>query len=177
MTYAQSAIDEFSDPKKLPQIAISVDMLDTGIDVPEVLNLVFFKKVMSKAKFWQMIGRGTRLCPGLIDGEDKTKFYIFDLCGNFEFFRMNKGKATANQMALQSAIFYLKAQIVYKLQDLAYQTEDLIPFREKLVEEMLAPRCSSWTGRTSPCGSTCGMWRSSPTRRATRPSAMRIRFI
>lgn len=138
MTYAQSAIDEFSDPKKLPQIAISVDMLDTGIDVPEVLNLVFFKKVMSKAKFWQMIGRGTRLCPGLMDGEDKTKFYIFDLCGNFEFFRMKKGKATANQKPLQSAIFYLKAQIVYKLQDLAYQTEELIPFREKLVGEMLS---------------------------------------
>ena len=69
MTYAQSAIDEFADPRKLPQIAISVDMLDTGIDVPEVLNLVFFKKVMSKAKFWQMIGRGTRLCPGLLDGK------------------------------------------------------------------------------------------------------------
>ena len=63
MTYAQSAIDEFSEADKLPQIAVSVDMLDTGIDVPEVLNLVFFKKVMSKAKFWQMIGRGTRLCP------------------------------------------------------------------------------------------------------------------
>ena len=138
MTYAQSAIDEFSDPKKLPQIAISVDMLDTGIDVPEVLNLVFFKKVMSKAKFWQMIGRGTRLCSGLIDGKDKEKFYIFDLCGNFEFFRMNKGRATANQLALQSAVFYLKAQIVYKLQDLAYQTEELIPFREKLMAEMLA---------------------------------------
>jgi type I restriction enzyme R subunit len=75
MTYAQSAIDEFSDPNKLPQIAISVDMLDTGIDVPEVLNLVFFKKVMSKAKFWQMIGRGTRRCDGLIDGKDKEKFY------------------------------------------------------------------------------------------------------
>ena len=85
-----------------------------------------------------MIGRGTRLCPGLIDGEDKSKFYIFDLCGNFEFFRMNKGKATANQMALQSAIFYLKAQIVYKLQGLAYQTQELIPFREKLVGEMLS---------------------------------------
>ena len=84
--YAQSAIDDFSDPKKLPQIAISVDMLDTGIDVPEVLNLVFFKKVMSKAKFWQMVGRGTRLCPSLIDGEDKKIFYIFDFCGNFEFF-------------------------------------------------------------------------------------------
>ena len=96
MTYAQSAIDEFSDPQKLPQIAISVDMLDTGIDVPEVLNLVFFKKVMSKAKFWQMIGRGTRLSPGLIDGKDKDKFYIFDFCGNFEFFRMSKGNANAS---------------------------------------------------------------------------------
>lgn len=138
MTYAQSAIDEFSEPKKLPQIAISVDMLDTGIDVPEVLNLVFFKKVMSKAKFWQMIGRGTRLCPGLMDGKDKDKFYIFDLCGNFEFFRMSKGKATANQMALQSAIFYLKAQIIFKLQDLAYQTDELIPFRQRLVGEMIA---------------------------------------
>ena len=76
MTYAQSAIDEFSDPKKMPQIAISVDMLDTGIDVPEILNLVFFKKVMSKAKFWQMIGRGTRLCPGLLDGE-KSRSSLF----------------------------------------------------------------------------------------------------
>ena len=136
MTYAQSAIDEFSDPKKLPQIAISVDMLDTGIDVPEVLNLVFFKKVMSKAKFWQMIGRGTRLCPGLLDGKDKDKFYIFDFCGNFEFFRMNKGKPTANMIALQGAIFHLKAQIAFKLQDLAYQTVDLIDFRKALVENM-----------------------------------------
>lgn len=137
MTYAQSAIDEFSAPKKLPQIAISVDMLDTGIDVPEVLNLVFFKKVMSKAKFWQMIGRGTRLCPNLLDGKDKEKFYIFDFCGNFEFFRMNKGKATANMIALQGAIFNLKAQIAYKLQDLAYQTADLIAFRKSLVDEMV----------------------------------------
>ena len=137
MTYAQSAIDEFSDPKKLPQIAISVDMLDTGIDVPEVLNLVFFKKVMSKAKFWQMIGRGTRLCPGLLDGKDKDKFYIFDFCGNFEFFRMNKGRPTANMIALQGAIFHLKAQIAFKLQDLVYQTTDLIAFRKTLVEDMV----------------------------------------
>lgn len=136
--YAQSAIDEFSDPKKLPQIAISVDMLDTGIDVPEVLNLVFFKKVMSKAKFWQMIGRGTRLCPGLIDGKDKDKFYIFDFCGNFEFFRMSKGKPTANMIALQDAIFNLKAQIVFKLQDIDFQTPELIEFRKSLVEDMVS---------------------------------------
>lgn len=136
MTYAQSAIDEFSEPNKLPQIAISVDMLDTGIDVPEVLNLVFFKKVMSKAKFWQMIGRGTRLCPGLLDGEDKQKFYIFDFCGNFEFFRMNKGKATANMMALQGAIFNLEFQITYKLQDMEYQTERLIAYRNELIQHM-----------------------------------------
>lgn len=137
INYAQSLIDEFSDPKKLPQIAISVDMLDTGIDIPEILNLVFFKKVMSKAKFWQMIGRGTRLCPGLMDGEDKSKFYIFDFCGNFEFFRMSKGRPTANQMALQSAICYLKAQMVYKLQDMVCQTPELQEFRQGLTEDLL----------------------------------------
>ncbi len=136
MTYAQSAIDEFSEPKKMPQIAISVDMLDTGIDVPEVLNLVFFKKVMSKAKFWQMIGRGTRLCPKLLDGEDKQKFYIFDFCGNFEFFRMNKGKATANMLALQGAIFNLKFEIAYKLQNIEYQMDRLIAYRNVLVKQM-----------------------------------------
>jgi len=137
MTYAQSAIDEFSEADKLPQVAISVDMLDTGIDVPEVLNLVFFKKVMSKAKFWQMIGRGTRLCPGLIDGKDKTRFYIFDFCGNFEFFRMNKGKPSANMIALQGVIFRLKAQIIFRLQDLAFQTPELIAFRKSLVDDMV----------------------------------------
>ena len=136
-TYVQSAIDEFSDPKKMPQIAISVDMLDTGIDVPEVLNLVFFKKVMSKAKFWQMIGRGTRLCQGLIDWRRlKRNFNIFDFCGNFEFFRMNQGKATANMIALQGAIFNLKFEISYKLQDIEYQTDRLIAYRKALVEQM-----------------------------------------
>ena len=139
MTYAQSAIDDFSDPNKLPQIAISVDMLDTGIDVPEVLNLVFFKKVMSKAKFWQMIGRGTRLCPGLLDGADKERFYIFDFCRNFEFFRMNdKGTPVIFRLPVQGAVFQLKAQIAYKLQDLAYQTEELTAFRQELVEDMAA---------------------------------------
>ncbi|MBE6687549.1 MAG: DUF4145 domain-containing protein [Ruminococcaceae bacterium] len=137
INYAQTAIDDFSDPNKLPQIAISVDMLDTGIDVPEVVNLVFFKKVMSKAKFWQMIGRGTRLCPGLIDGNDKDKFFIFDFCGNFEFFRMNSGSANANQLSVQGAVFSLKSQIVFKLQDIAYQTKELISFRKNLVDEMV----------------------------------------
>ncbi len=62
-------------------------MLDTGIDVPEVVNLVFFKLVRSKSKFWQMIGRGTRLCPDLYGpGEDKKNFYVFDFCQNLEYF-------------------------------------------------------------------------------------------
>lgn len=137
INYSQSAIDEFSDSDKLPQIAISVDMLDTGIDVPEILNLVFFKKVMSKAKFWQMIGRGTRLCPNLLDGKDKEKFYIFDFCGNFDFFRLNKGKAIKNQLSIQGSIFSLEFDIAFKLQDIAYQTDDLIAFRASLVESMV----------------------------------------
>lgn len=136
ITYAQSAIDEFAEPDKNPQIAISVDMLDTGIDVPEVLNLVFFKRVMSKAKFWQMIGRGTRLCPGLINGEDKEKFYIFDFCGNFEFFRMSSGKPTEKTVALQGAVFSLEFEIAFKLQNMEYQAERLIAYRDGLVDKM-----------------------------------------
>jgi type I restriction enzyme, R subunit len=88
--YAQSLIDDFSNPAKAPHIAISVDMLDTGIDIPEVLNLVFFKLVRSKTKFWQMVGRGTRLRPDLFGpGRDKECFYIFDYCQNLEFFSQN----------------------------------------------------------------------------------------
>ena len=88
--YAQSLIDDFSVKDKAPHIAISVDMLDTGIDVPEVVNLVFFKIVRSKAKFWQMVGRGTRLCKDLFGPEqDKKEFVIFDFCQNLEFFSQN----------------------------------------------------------------------------------------
>lgn len=95
-TYAQSLIDDFSNKDKGPHIAISVDMLDTGIDVPEVVNLVFFKIVRSKTKFWQMLGRGTRLCPDLFGpGQHKQFFYIFDYCQNLEFFSQNPDKADA----------------------------------------------------------------------------------
>jgi type I restriction enzyme, R subunit len=88
--YAQSLLDDFSDAKKEPTIAVSVDMLDTGVDVPEVVNLVFFKPVYSRVKFNQMIGRGTRLCPNLFGiDQDKQEFYIFDLCSNFEYFDQN----------------------------------------------------------------------------------------
>ena len=87
VAYAQQLIDDFSDPAKSPHIAISVDMLDTGIDVPDVVNLVFFKPVRSKTKFWQMIGRGTRLRPDLYGpDEPKTGFRVFDVCSNAAFF-------------------------------------------------------------------------------------------
>ena len=88
--YAQSLIEAFSAKERSPHIAISVDMLDTGIDIPEVVNLVFFKLVRSKTKFWQMLGRGTRLCPDLFEpGQDKDCFQLFDYCGNLEFFSQN----------------------------------------------------------------------------------------
>jgi type I restriction enzyme, R subunit len=88
--YAQSLIDDFSNVSRSPHIAISVDMLDTGIDIPEIVNLVFFKMVRSKTKFWQMVGRGTRLRPDLFGpGRDKQFFYIFDYCQNLEFFSQN----------------------------------------------------------------------------------------
>ncbi len=136
--YAQSLIDDFSDKNKLPQIAISVDMLDTGIDVPEILNLVFFKKVLSRAKFWQMIGRGTRICEGLIDGKDKERFFIFDLCGNFEFFRLHaKGREASAVTTLQGRLFNTKVEMAYQLQGLAFQTEALKAFRKELVQDLV----------------------------------------
>jgi hypothetical protein len=88
--YAQSIIDDFSNKEKMPHIAVSVDMLDTGIDVPEVGNLVLFKLIRSKTKFWQILGRGTRLCEDLFGpGKDKECFYVFDYCQNLEFFGQN----------------------------------------------------------------------------------------
>ncbi|MEP0981868.1 DEAD/DEAH box helicase family protein [Leptolyngbya sp. AS-A5] len=87
ISYAENLIDDFSIAVKQPTIAVSVDMLDTGVDVPEVVNLVFFKPVYSRVKFNQMIGRGTRLCSNLFGvDEHKTEFLVFDLCGNFDFF-------------------------------------------------------------------------------------------
>jgi len=137
--YAQSLIDQFSDKDKLPQIAISVDMLDTGIDIPEILNLVFFKKVMSKAKFWQMIGRGTRLCPGLLDGSDKTHFTIFDLCRNFEFFKLNaKGGDASTSASLQEQTFNTRVAIILALQEASFQSESLQSLRQELVKALVA---------------------------------------
>ncbi len=113
-TYAQSLIDDFSIKNKAPHIAISVDMLDTGIDIPEVANLVFFKPVYSKIKFWQMIGRGTRLCPDLFGPEkDKTDFRIFDFCYNFDFFKMNPdGIERGGGMPLGARLFRSRVELI-----------------------------------------------------------------
>lgn len=117
--YAQSLIDDFSIKDKDPQIAVSVDMLDTGIDIPEVVNLVFFKLVKSKTKFWQMIGRGTRLCPDLfLQGEDKQEFLIFDYCQNLEFFDANpEGYETRAQESVKQKIFKRRLAIVDSLDE------------------------------------------------------------
>lgn len=106
------------------RIAVSVDMLDTGIDVPSVLNLVFFKPVKSKIKFVQMIGRGTRLCPELIDGADKSYFLIFDYCGNFEYFKMNpNGDDGMLTKSLSQKLFDAKLDLVVELQSYRHQTD------------------------------------------------------
>ncbi|RIK17084.1 MAG: restriction endonuclease subunit R [Acidobacteria bacterium] len=117
--YAQSLIDEFSTPSKAPDIAISVDMLDTGIDVPEVVNLVFFKMVRSSSKFWQMIGRGTRLRPDLFGpGEDKQDFLVFDFCGNLEYFSQElPGSEGSVQKSLTQRIVEARIRLLTALGD------------------------------------------------------------
>lgn len=135
--YADDMIEKFKTKDSKVRVVVSVDMLDTGIDVPDVLNLVFFKPVYSKAKFWQMIGRGTRLCPGLMDGKDKDRFYIFDFCRNFEFFRVNpRGIAVKDAETIQGRIFTVKANIAYQLQDLRYQEEPFVSFRKEIVSDI-----------------------------------------
>lgn len=136
-------IDEF-ELKPQPVITVSVDMMDTGIDVPEIVNLVFFKKVRSKIKFWQMIGRGTRLCPGLevddpLDGRhtDKERFFIFDWCRNFEFFAENpnvvEGKVGSS---LSETVFCRQATLVKDLQQSAFAADKYQNWRTGMVHEI-----------------------------------------
>lgn len=138
--YNETIIDEFSTKEKWPQIAVSVDMLDTGVDVPEILNLVFFKPVKSKIKFWQMIGRGTRLCKDLFGvGLDKKEFYIFDYCKNFEFFSVNpKGIETNNVISLTERIYGYKLDLIVELQNMKYQShEKYCEYRKTLIKEFI----------------------------------------
>lgn len=139
--FVSNVIDNFKTRNSYPQIVVSVDMLDTGIDVPEIVNLVFFKKVRSKAKFWQMVGRGTRLCKDLFGkGMDKKNFLIFDCYGNFDFFRVNEeGEIPAVSISLTEKIFGLKVDIVSILGHLEYQKEErYVSYRNKLVNEMIS---------------------------------------
>ncbi|WP_249168762.1 DEAD/DEAH box helicase family protein [Alkaliphilus sp. B6464] len=139
INYVDSTIEHFEIKEKLPQIAVSVDMLDTGIDIPEVLNLVFFKKVRSKTKFWQMIGRGTRLCENLFGpGLDKEEFRIFDYCQNFEYFRTEKnGKEAKLEKSLTEKLFNIKLGIVKELQNLDYQIDGYENYRKELNKDIL----------------------------------------
>lgn len=140
--YAQDIIDKFEAPDLMPQIAVSVDMLDTGIDVEEIVNLVFFKPVYSKAKFWQMIGRGTRLCPDLFGpGEDKKEFRIFDFCGNYAFFDVTpEGRRFVEQRSLSHRIYEATIRLSEALRDPAYQDE----IHQRLRSELL-DRAHAWT--------------------------------
>lgn len=137
--YAQDLIDRFSVKQKMPRIAISVNMLDTGIDVPEVVNLVFFKKVLSKTMFWQMVGRGTRLCPDLFGpGKDKEKFLILDYGGNMERFDAPLPPSTDSPPASLTERFYsAKADLIYGLEHGIFKGDDVRLLRAELVDEWI----------------------------------------
>lgn len=124
---AQDLLEKFCFDKgddKEPQIAVSVDMMDTGVDAPRVLNLVFFKEVKSYAKYWQMIGRGTRLCPDIFGpGQDKEYFLIFDFCGNFDYFGEHPdGEAQKTALSISQKNFNTKLEIIMAIRDLQHPT-------------------------------------------------------
>lgn len=126
ITYAHDLIDKFEIRDADPQIAVSVDMLDTGIDVPDILNLVFFKPIKSKIKFLQMIGRGTRLSENIFGpGKDKECFYIFDWCGNFDYFDKNPdGHEAPATQSLTERLFCLRSEIAFQLQHQKWQEDE-----------------------------------------------------
>ncbi len=144
-TKVKSTIKEFKKSDSQLQIAVSVDMLDTGVDIPEVVNLVFYKKIRSKIKFWQMIGRGTRLAPNLVCTDEtgsyvgKKYFYIFDYLRNFEFFREEKnGIEGASGKSVSERIFAHKCSVIKLLQDSAWADQKFIDYRDQLVSEVHA---------------------------------------
>ena len=137
VTYAQDLINKFENRDGEPQIAVSVDMLDTGIDVPDILNLVFFKVIKSKIKFLQMIGRGTRLSPDIFGpAKDKKFFCIFDWCRNFEYFDENPdGQKPVAIQSLTERLFGLRADIAFQLQHQKWQED---PYTKNLHDEIKA---------------------------------------
>lgn len=134
--YAATILDQFKIAEKSPHIAVSVDMLDTGVDVPEVVNLVFFKLVRSRTKFWQMIGRGTRLCKDLFGpGQDKREFLIFDFCQNLEFFSQNpEGVDGQAQMSLGALIFTKRLDLHLGTQPAAVNDPDMAALRTDVAD-------------------------------------------
>ena len=140
VNYSQDIINNFKVRENMPQIAVSVDMLDTGVDVPDILNLVFFKPVYSSIKYIQMVGRGTRLSKEIFaDGSDKQEFYIFDWCENFEFFKDNKqGRKPVESMSVTERIFGLEADIIVVLQHERYQHGFTREYCEQLKDKLAA---------------------------------------
>ena len=125
VSYGEDLVIKFGEDKEF-RIAVSVDMLDTGVDIPEVLNLVFFKRVRSKIKFVQMIGRGTRLCENIFGvGKNKKEFLIFDYCGNFEYFNENPDATSGtDSISLSQRLFQIRLDMLYALQGMKYQQDD-----------------------------------------------------
>ncbi|MEJ8606556.1 DEAD/DEAH box helicase family protein [Riemerella anatipestifer] len=140
---AQNLLENFCFDKgeeKDPQIAVSVDMMDTGVDAPRVLNLVFFKEVKSFAKFWQMIGRGTRKCPDIFGkDQDKEFFLIFDICGNFEYFdEFPDGYQPSQTQSLQSRLFEIQLDIVFHLQQQSEKTSSTLALEQEYLQQLQA---------------------------------------
>ncbi|WP_319229952.1 DEAD/DEAH box helicase family protein [Draconibacterium orientale] len=136
-TKAQDLLEKFCNEEYDidPQIAVSVDMMDTGVDAPRVVNLVFFKLVRSASKFWQMIGRGTRLKPDLFGpGEDKKHFLIFDFCENFEFFdEFPEGLTPPSVKSISQQIFEAKLEVAQELRANGESNEEELALAEQYI--------------------------------------------
>jgi len=137
---AQDILEKFCDEKKEtdPQIAISVDMMDTGVDAPRVVNLILFKKVKSSSKFWQMLGRGTRLCPNLFGpGMDKKEFVVFDFCGNIEYFDAHPDGFTAKQSkSISQQLFDVQLDMILAIRNFTGASKEEDVYAKELTDHL-----------------------------------------
>lgn len=137
---AQDLLEKFCEDKENlnPQIAVSVDMMDTGVDAPRVVNLVFFKQVRSYTKYWQMIGRGTRLREDLYGpGNHKSHFLIFDICDNFSYFGDNPDRIVSGvPKSLSQKIFETKLNIIQEIRNNTDATADEDEMAERYTDDL-----------------------------------------
>ncbi|MGF6905906.1 DEAD/DEAH box helicase family protein [Fusobacterium sp. PH5-44] len=140
-----NAVDDFVDPEKKVNLLIDVGFATAGLDLPEVVNVVLFKKIYSKYEFYQMVNIGNRSCKNitLVDSKEglyigKKRYYVFDYLGNFDFFNEEKNHTDGLEIKnVSEEIFSRCVEIVYSIQKESLIDRESHNFSEKIINFLI----------------------------------------